>query len=264
MKKTCTIDYSEIYLTKNSDHIETSQLKDIWRSVCERAIHERALRKRNLYVCSDRTRFSVSWKSLGDGVWRQEEDLFHRLFWKKLYQLWLQVQETRLRSIQKITMFRLKIMRSLSCASWMQIGRRIRLEQHYGLLYMGLKIQRQVHLRLHQGKITNSRNNTRRFRNVEQFTRSVTSVQRSMVYIYKKGNFNQRISVRIDLTWKWTLNKAIRNTIWMVEHVSITGIDYRHCIMMCSETFIWKRIKDPVILTSSVTAYLKVHLYLDI
>ena len=135
-------------------------------------------------------------------------------------------------------MFRLKIMRSLSCASWMQIGRRIRLEQHYGLLYMGLKIHRKVHLRLHQGKITNSKNNTRRFRNVEQFTRSVTSVQRSMVYTYKKGNFNQRIRVRIDLTWKWTLNKAIRNTIWMVEHVSITGIDYRHCIMMFSETFI--------------------------
>ena len=153
-------------------------------------------------------------------------------------------------------MFRLKIMRSLSCASWMQIGRRIRLEQHYGLLYMGLKIQRQVHLRLHQRKITNSKNNTRRFWNVEQFTRSVRSVQRSMVYTYKNGNFNQRIRVRIDLTWKWMLNK--------VEHVSIKGIDYRHCIMMCSETFIWKRIKDPVIFTSSVTAYLKVHLYLGI
>ena len=46
---------------------------------------------------------------------------------------------------------------------WTQIGKGVRLEQHYGLLYMGLKIQRGVHLRLHQGKTINSENNTRRF-----------------------------------------------------------------------------------------------------
>ena len=119
--------------------------------------------------------------------------------------LWLQVQETCLRSIQKITMYRPNIMWSLSCFFWMQIGKRIRLEQHYGLLYMGLQIQWRVHLRLHQGKTVNnegntrrfssttsssritsiktinSENNTRRFRNVEQFTRSMRGVQSSMI-----------------------------------------------------------------------------------
>ena len=39
------------------------------------------------------------------------------------------------------------------------------------------------------------------------------------------------------------------------------GLD---CIMMYLEEFIWKQRKDPVILTSSETVYLKVHLYLDI
>ena len=38
----------------------------------------------------------------------------------------------------------------------MQTGKRIRLEQHYGLLYMGLQIQGRVHLRLHQGQTINS------------------------------------------------------------------------------------------------------------
>ena len=35
-------------------------------------------------MCSERTRFSVSWKSLGDGVSRQEKDLFHRLLGETL------------------------------------------------------------------------------------------------------------------------------------------------------------------------------------
>ena len=70
---------------------------------------------------------------------------------------------------------------------WMQIGRSIRLEHHYGLLYMVLQIQRRVRLRLHQGKTINSENNTRRFRNVEQFIRIVRSMQSSMVDDYKTG-----------------------------------------------------------------------------
>ena len=48
-------------------------------------------------------------------------------------------------------MFRVKIIWSLSCVFWMQIGRRMGLEQHYRLLYMRLQIQREVHLRLQQG-----------------------------------------------------------------------------------------------------------------
>ena len=39
---------------------------------------------------------SISWKSLGDGVLRQEKDLFYRLSWNRVYPLWLQVQQTRL------------------------------------------------------------------------------------------------------------------------------------------------------------------------
>ena len=46
---------------------------------------------------------------------------------------------------------------------WMQIGKGIRLEQHYGLLYMGLQNQRQVHQRLHHGKTIKIKNNTRTF-----------------------------------------------------------------------------------------------------
>ena len=81
-------------------------------------------------MCSERTYFSVSWKSLIDGVSRQEKDLFHRLSWKRIYPMWLKVQD------QKVTMLRFKIMWSLSCVFWMQIGKRIRLKQHYGLLYL--------------------------------------------------------------------------------------------------------------------------------
>ena len=74
----------------------------------------------------------------------------------------------------------------------MQIGKRIRLEKNYGLLYMGLEIQQQIHLRLPQGKTRNSENNTRRSRNVEQFTRSVRSIQSSMTDTYKNRNLNQK------------------------------------------------------------------------
>ena len=86
-------------------------------------------------------------------------------------------------------MFRLKISASLCYVFWMQFGKRIRLEQHFGLLYTGLQIQRRVHLWLCQGKTINSENNTRRF---EQFTRSVRSIQSSMVDTYKKLKFNRR------------------------------------------------------------------------
>ena len=39
----------------------------------------------------------------------------------------------------------------------------IRLEQYYGLIYMGLQIQSVVDLRLLEGKTINSEKNTRRF-----------------------------------------------------------------------------------------------------
>ena len=53
-------------------------------------------------------------------------------------------------------------------------------------------VQRRVQLRSHQGKTVNSENNTRRFRNVVQFTRSVRSIQSSMVDTCENGYFNQR------------------------------------------------------------------------
>ena len=88
--------------------------------------------------------------------------------------------------------------------SWMQIGKRIRLERNYGLLYMGLEIQQQIHLRLRQGKTINSENNTRGSRNVEQFTRSVRSIQSSMIDTYKNRNLNQKnwcARRRIRIEW---------------------------------------------------------------
>ena len=56
-------------------------------------------------------------------VSRPEKGLFYRLSWKRLYPLSLQDQETRLPSIQKITMFRLKIMWSLSCVFGYRLSR---------------------------------------------------------------------------------------------------------------------------------------------
>ena len=82
-----------------------------------------ALWKRNLHVCSELTRLSVSWMSLGDGIYKQENDLFHRISWKRLYLLWSQVQEICLPSIQKITMFRLKTIWSLSCVLGCRLAR---------------------------------------------------------------------------------------------------------------------------------------------
>ena len=80
-------------------------------------------------MCSERTRFSVSWKSVGDGVSEQEKtyfiDALERGFTHYGFKL-------------KIAMFRLEVIWSLSCVFWIHIGKRIRLEQHYELLYMGL------------------------------------------------------------------------------------------------------------------------------
>ena len=45
-------------------------------SVCKISIYERAFWKRNLHVYGEGTRFSVSWKSLVDGVSEQEKYLF--------------------------------------------------------------------------------------------------------------------------------------------------------------------------------------------
>ena len=93
MKKAFSIDCSEIYFTKNSYDIETSKLRDIWRCVCKRSVYERALQKRFLHMCNERTRFSVSWKSFFNGVSRQEKDLFHRLY--PHYIVYIQFTHTR-------------------------------------------------------------------------------------------------------------------------------------------------------------------------
>ena len=53
-------------------------------------------------------------------------------------------------------------------------------------------IQRQVHLRSHQGKTMNSKNNSKRFRILEQFTRSVRSIQSCILDTYKNRNLNRR------------------------------------------------------------------------
>ena len=48
----------------------------------------------------------------------------------------------------------------------------------------------QLRVHLHQGKTINIETNTRRFINIEQFTRSVRSIQGSMVDTCENGNFN--------------------------------------------------------------------------
>ena len=115
---------------------------------------------------------------MGYGVSRQVKYLFHRLSWKRPYPLWLQVPETSLPSIQKIKMFRLKIMWNLSCVFWMQIGKRIRIEQHYGLLYMRMQIQRWVHLRLYQGKTINSEK-------IREYSEMPRNLPEALINVYK-------------------------------------------------------------------------------
>ena len=54
-------------------------------------------------------------------------------------------------------------------------------------------VQPPVHLQSYQGKIINSEsNNTKRFRNVEQFNRSVKSIQSRIADTYENRNFNRR------------------------------------------------------------------------
>ena len=75
----------------------------------------------------------------------------------------------------------------------MQIGKRIRLEQHYQLLYMGLQIKWWVHLQLHQGKTINNENNTRRFSSTtsssddEQLYGRPCSLKWRRVYVTSSG-----------------------------------------------------------------------------
>ena len=59
-------------------------------SVCKKSIHERALRKRNLCVLKEQdSQFPGSqWVMVHQD---KKKDLFHRLSWKRLYPLWLQV-----------------------------------------------------------------------------------------------------------------------------------------------------------------------------
>ena len=48
-----------------------------------------------------------------------------------------------------------------------------------------------------------------------------------MINAYENGKSKELMHknrFRIDHTWKWTLSKAMRNTIWMIEYVSITCI----------------------------------------
>ena len=90
---------------------------------------------------------------------------------------------------------------------WMQIGKRIRLEYHYGLLCIGLQTERRVYLQLHQGKTINSENSTRRFRNVEQFTRSVHPCPQQTFRVIKNGHLQFFVFQKV---WYIRVTKSIK------------------------------------------------------
>ena len=63
-------------------------------------------------------------------------------------------------------MFRLEIMWNLSCRLiWMQIGKRIRLGQHYDYFTWDCRLKNEF-IYNYQGKTTNSENKTRRFSSI--------------------------------------------------------------------------------------------------
>ena len=171
----------------------------------------------------------------------------------------------------------------------MHIGKKIGLDQHYGLLYMELQIQQRVRLRFHQGKsinsennarrsslttssstiksrkTINSENNTRRFRNVEQFSRCVRSMQSNT-----KNNTKTEVSIKeIDVqeTDDWTLtivgNGQLTGLLETLIGWSSTIRLYTLYHHLFGRIYL-KRRKDPIILTSSKAADLKGHLYLYI
>ena len=148
--------------------------------------------------------------------------------------------------------------------NWMQIGYRIRLNSIrnyftwdcrfnnkfiYDYINKKLLIEKTIqedsvqppgHLQSYQGKIINSEsNNTKRFRNVEQFNRSVKSVQSSIVDTYENRNFNRR-------NWSARNRTAIDRTLEMNTEIGyqkhyfdgLARFDCIHCIMMCLEEFI--------------------------
>ena len=107
----------------------------------------------------------------------------------------------------------------------------------------------------------NYKNNARRFRNVEQFSRSIRSVQSSIVDTYENENFNRRNlcarnRIIIDWTRKWTLSENIRNIFRMVEDVSITCI-VSWCVL---KNLFENEGKTRLHLRCSETVYLKSHL----
>ena len=121
------------------------------------SIHKRAFRKRNLHVCSERTRLSVSCKSLGDGVSVQEKAYLIDFFGKDFTHYDFKFK----RPVYQISR-RFQCLGSKLCGAYLvffgcRLTRRLDMKQHYGLLYMGLQIQQRVHLRLHQGKTLNSK-----------------------------------------------------------------------------------------------------------
>ena len=212
-------------------------------------------------VC-ERTKFSVSWKSLGDGVWRQRKNLFHSVSWKRLYHYGFEFKRPVYQVSRRLQCLHSKLCGAYLVFFWIQIGKRIRSEKHYRLLYMGLQIQQQIHLRLQQGKTIKSEKNTRRFWNVEQFTRSVRSIQSSMVDTYENGNFSRRNwCVRTGLAsigpGNGSLTRLLKTLFGGLAH-----FDYIHCMMRLEE-FMRKQRKDLVTLMSSKTVYLNGRHYLD-
>ena len=138
LKKTCTIEYLEIYFTKNSYHTELCQLRDISKGVCERSIHERALLNRKLHVNEQDSQFPGShWVMVYQD---KKKNYFIDSFGRDSTHYGFKFKRPIRQVFNRLQCLDSKLCGACLVFFWMQIGKRIRLEQQFGLLYMGLQI----------------------------------------------------------------------------------------------------------------------------
>ena len=175
---------------------------------------------------------------------------------RDLYQLWRQAQEIGLPSIQKILMFLPKIMWSLSYVSRMQIGKRIRhgiADPNEEFIYDYIKEK----LCIVKTQQEDSEMSSNLSEALELYRPAWLILTKMKISIEETDA--PETGLRLIEPGNACLTRLLETLFGCRSR-----FDYMHCIMMCFEGFVWKRRKELVILTSSETAYLKGHLYLDI
>ena len=89
-------------------------------------------------MCSEQTRFSVSWKSLGDGLSKQEKTYFIGSLGREFTHYDFKFKRPVYQVSRRLQGLDFKLCGAYLVFFGSQIGKRIRFEQHYALFYMGL------------------------------------------------------------------------------------------------------------------------------